>query len=205
MKGQYDWIDLWSAFYWMRETFPFSIFNHEGALKNALLSHEVPARGKSPYLSAYQRIEKNITADTEFSVTSNTMRTSHEVPTRGKAYLSNTTVSFEAVQIDRRSFEEWIKSNAIEHSEAPTAAAKARAAKLDANDEHELRVYLTGLLRANPDMGRDNTWWECRLKFPQLSEHLSERKFFRRILPDARDAAGLPRKARPGPRAKRAL
>src|SRR5262249_44063676 len=101
MKERYDWIDLWSAFYWMQETFPFSIFNHESAFKNALLSHEVPTRGKA-YLSAYQRIEKNITADTEFSVTANTMRTN--------------AVSFEAVQIDRPSFEAWIRSNAIEYS-----------------------------------------------------------------------------------------
>jgi len=189
MKERYDWIDLWSAFYWMRETFPFSIYNKEGALKNALLTHEIPTRGKDSLCSAYQRIEKTITADTEFSVTANTI------------WSKWTMVRFEAVQIDRPSFEEWIKSNAIEHSEAPTAAAKARAAKPDANDEHEATIYLTGLLRANPDMGRDDAWWDCRLRF----HHLSERKFFRHIWPDARDAAGLPRKARPGPRAKRVL
>jgi hypothetical protein len=193
MKGQYDWIDLWSAFYWMRETFPFSIFNHEGALKNALLSHEVPTRGKA-YLSAYQRIEKNITADTEFSATANTMRTSHQVPTPG-SYLSNTTVSFEAVQVDRRSFEEWIKSNAIEHSEAP------RAAKPDANYEREAMLLLAGVLRADPDMTRNAAWDYCRLKF----QDLRRRGFDRRIWPQAREEAGLERNARPGPRAKRAL
>lgn len=106
MKEQYHWIDLWSAFCWMRETFPFSIINHEEAFKNALLSGEVPTRGKARYLSAYQRIEKNITADTEFLIVVNTMRTN--------------AANFEAVQIERLRFEAWINSNAIEYPEAPT-------------------------------------------------------------------------------------
>jgi hypothetical protein len=193
MKERYDWIDLWPALYWMQETFPLSILNHEGAFKNALLSHEIPTRGKDRLCSAYQRMEKTITVDTEISVTANTI------------WSKLTMVRFEAVQIDRPSFEEWIKSNAMEHPEAPTAAAKARAAKPDANYEREVTIYLTGRLRANPDMVLDDAWWDCRLRFQDLSERMSGRKFFRRILPDAREAVGLPRKARPGPRAKRAL
>ena len=202
MKERYDWIDLCSAFCWMRETFPFSIFNHEGALKNALLSHEVPTRGKARYGSAYERIEKYITADTEFLMTANTMQTN---PMGYFRPIGLRSMSFESVQIDRPSFEEWIKSNAIEHSEAPTAAAKARAAKPDANYEHQVKLHLTGLLRANPDMGSDDAWWNCRMMFQDLSERMSKRRFFRHIWQEARDAAGLPRKARPGPRAKRAL
>jgi hypothetical protein len=184
MKGKYDWIDLWSAFYWMRETFPFSIFNREGALKNALLSHEVPTRGKAYLSAAYQRIEKNITADTEFSVAANTMRTSHQVPTPGKVYLSNTTVSFEAVQVDRRSFEEWIKSNAIEHSEAPTAAAKARSAKPDANYEQRATDYLIGKMETNRGMKPKDAREACAEKFPNLTD----RGFERRVWPKAKAA-----------------
>jgi hypothetical protein len=185
-EKQYDWIDLWSAYSWMRETFPFSIYNKEGALKNALLSGEIPTRGKDGPGSAYQRIEKAIPADIE--VTVNMIRSKW------------TMVRFEAVQIDRPSFETWIRSNAIEHSEAPTAAAKARAAKPDANYEHEVTIYLTGLLRKDPNMGPDDAWWECRLRFQHLRPRSS--RMFRRIWAKARDEAGLKRQARPGPRAK---
>jgi len=139
MKERYDWIDLWSAFYWMRETFPFSIFNHESAFKNALLSHEVPSRGKA-YLSAYQRIEKNITADTEFSVTANVMRTN--------------AVSFEAVQIDRPSFEAWIRSNAIEYSAAEARSSNHETSARRATPKMtKLETVITYIKEKYPDGG----------------------------------------------------
>src|SRR5258708_18541754 len=98
MGKQPDWIDLWAAFYWMRETFPFSIVDHEEALKNALLSGKVPVHGKLRGHWEYQRIEQHITDDTEFSVTTNTMR---------KNPMMSFEV-FESVQVDRPAFEAWI-------------------------------------------------------------------------------------------------
>ena len=92
MHKRYDWISLSDALYWMeRGALPISIFNHEEALKNALLSDEVPIRGKASH--KYQRIK--ITADIEFSASLNTMRTKK--------------ASFESVQIDRLRLQAWLK------------------------------------------------------------------------------------------------
>jgi|SRR6516162_7420096 len=189
MAKQNDWIDLSSALYWMQKTFPFSIYNKEGALKNALLTHEIPTRGKVSVFSAYQRIEKTITADTEFSVTANTIWSKW-------AYL-DCPPRFEAVQIDRPSFEEWIKSNAIEYSAAEDAKVGPYRT-LKSEDERKAVDLLAERLRTDHNMKRDDAWEICRTAFPKLSE----RGFINRVWPAARDVAGLEPTAPPGPKPK---
>jgi hypothetical protein len=80
-----------------------------------------------------------------------------------------------------------------------SAAKKARPAKPTDDDKRAATAYVTGLLRSDRKMSRDDAWRACGEKFAALSE----RAFFRRIWPDAREGAGLPRNAPPGPPAGR--
>ena len=119
MREQYGWVRLSGALIWMQYSSPFqtTIFNHEQALKNALLSGEVPVRGKATYHSEYQRIEKFITSNTEFWITADTLR--------------STLMEYESVDVAQLKLEEWLNANSIEGSsslpdrrQTPTARAE---------------------------------------------------------------------------------
>jgi hypothetical protein len=194
MNESYDWIDLSSAYYWVRETFLLSIYDPEGASKNAVLSGEVPTRGKARFSSAYQRIEDKITDDTELSVTTNTVRI--PAPTWKPGELLKQEKRFEAVQVNRLRFEEWIISNAVDS--AP--ATKAPTEKLDTNEEQEIVNYLEPLVRADPDRGPETPWDLCRHKFLHLPPLGS--KPWRRIWQKARKQASAG-KARTGPKPRK--
>jgi hypothetical protein len=175
MGDRYHWIALYDALYWMQfEAFKFSIFNHEEALRNALLSGEVPVRGKSRFGSEYQRIEKDITT-AEVLITVNMVRPS---------LMSSQSASFDSVQVDRILLEKWLTANALETD----------AGRLFAAHEHSAISFLTGQLGADRDMTRGEAWAVCRAEFRALSE----RGFRSRIWPSARQAAGLEPRAHAG-------
>jgi hypothetical protein len=189
MKSLPDWIDLWVAFYWIQEKFPFSIYDKEGALKNALLSHEIPTRGKAGFSSAYRRIEDKITDDTEISV--NTVR----IPgTWIPGSISKHGECFEAVQVKRALFEAWITSNAVEYD----AAAEADVPALKSDDESRAVDFLAPRLQKNPTIKRD----DARKMLGTRFRTLSERGFVDRVWPNARVRAGLNAAAPPGPKPK---
>jgi hypothetical protein len=124
MQDWYDWTYLEELILWMqRHNSPFrlSILDHEQALKNALLSGEVPMRGKPRHESEYQRIERYIDANPEIFLITNTVRTR--------------TVIFDSVQGDKDKVQGWLRANAIEHvgtegrTQTPIIAAEKKIAE----------------------------------------------------------------------------
>jgi len=202
MGKQHEWISLLDTLVWMQTEFRFSIFDHQEALKNALLSCEVPARGKARHeyhgipSHEYQRIERYITADItaddlELLTSLNTMRLKFAAgaPAFPGSFLVGSRIkSFEAVQIDRPSLEAWINSNILEH---PTLKA---AAKPDADYVHRATDFVKGRLEANRNMSREDARQVCAEKFPDLTG----RDFERRVWKEAREALGLGRAMSPG-------
>jgi hypothetical protein len=71
---------------------------------------------------------------------------------------------------------------------------KPRSAKPDANDELRATEYVTGLLKANPSMSREDARQACAEKFPQLGKNAFERRVWKR----ARKALSLGRAMSPG-------
>jgi hypothetical protein len=124
MEDQYDWTYLHALVGWMwsyDSPFRFLILDQEQALKNALLSGDVPMRGKPRFHSEYQRIEKYIDAATDFLLGANSV------------WIRSST--FESVQADKISLQRWLRANAIENqtiedqTQTPVAAAEARIRK----------------------------------------------------------------------------
>jgi hypothetical protein len=104
----HNWTKLFDLLYWLQTSaeFKFAVVNHEQALIHALLSKEVPIRGRKDWLSSeFDRIELKLSTEDQVSFV--------------RCCIRQGLTTYYDVQADQNKVEPWLRDNVVEEGAVP--------------------------------------------------------------------------------------
>jgi hypothetical protein len=170
-----DWITLRDFCSIVNSKPTYRFLNLDNALKNAMISGEVPVRGKADFEFEFQRIEKRLGFNPQIATFLNQVDTVLIEP-NGRRILT----TFRDVQVDRMKIERWLDNNAAEYPSVVRAEEEETVSHKTVRAERMFERWLVD--QEEHPIRTKGEVWDARCSpdiLGKLGERLSQKAFNR--------------------------